>query len=275
MQLARDRKALPSGSLGFIHRFVGALRQRLARRSRLRIDGDADLAIAYFESALEDDPDDRAWNRVYLINALLAERALGEARDVLADYREPHAAYWTWSNALRLYLDRGDRSVSRSMLRVAIGRNALVPAVLLGRIGVPDELPAEFEFGTVEEAVLYAAHALEVWDEVPGALEWLRTVERDVRRIGPDDVLLVRVRLLLSRPRIWRRCRLNAPTAMARPTCTRGNSRWVTWTSLTWHPPTVRPAALPASNCRLLPRDLRLMFGTDSCSRRVAIPMKT
>lgn len=64
------------------------------------------------------------------------------------------------------------------LLRAAIRGNAFVPAYLLGREPLPRQLPEYIGFGDRNEAIVYAAENLKLWQGTPGALEWLQALAR-------------------------------------------------------------------------------------------------
>jgi hypothetical protein len=79
---------------------------------------------------------------------------------------------------------------------------------------MPESAPSDFRYGSEDEAVHYAAFAEEVWQETPGALEWLAgSVPTPAPPAGA--VYQLRVVLLGSQPRIWRRLQVDAGTTLA------------------------------------------------------------
>jgi len=77
-----------------------------------------------------------------------------------------------YSQAL-LSFRNSDRGKSTKYLKQAIASNRFVPNYLLGLKRIPRFLPAEYSWGSEEEAVLYAADAYDVWKNTSGALDWL------------------------------------------------------------------------------------------------------
>lgn len=77
-----------------------------------------------------------------------------------------------YSQALLTFRRQG-REGAGVLLRQALAANAFVPLYLLGLKGLSRLLPDAYQWGSEEEAVIYASDARQVWKNTPGALDWL------------------------------------------------------------------------------------------------------
>jgi tetratricopeptide (TPR) repeat protein len=140
--------------------------------------GERDRAVAIYQQMLVLNPHDNQGIRYSLATALVeantpdSRQALQE---LLRQYPDDAAANWAYNRALMLFQDAGRATVeSDRALEQAIKANRHVPALLLGRKHMPDQMPQYIGFGDENEAVEYSAYAGLAWNRTPGALEWLR-----------------------------------------------------------------------------------------------------
>ncbi len=157
--------------------FWGILETRPYMRARLGLAnclwglGQRGQAIAHYADMLRLNPDDNQGVRYILVTCLLEEGRDGEAGALLKKYNEG-SADWTYSKTLWALRTEGE---AKALIRLeeALKANSFVPAYLLGRKKMPAQLPEFISRGEEDEAVSYAASALEAWRKTPGALEWL------------------------------------------------------------------------------------------------------
>jgi len=163
--------------------FWGILETRPYMRARaglaqvLWLLGEREAAVAHYQDMLRLNPNDNQGVRDLLINCLLALGRNDEAGQLLKDYAEDGMATWLYSWALWAFRQEGDSAQARRRLRNALKQNPHVPDLLLGRKRIPRRLPDLIGFGDEDEAVAYAAFAIENWQRTPGALEWLAAAQ--------------------------------------------------------------------------------------------------
>lgn len=133
--------------------------------------GQRQEAIRNYQEMLRLNPNDNQGVRYALINCLLEEGWDEEAARLLAEYEES-SCFMLYSQALLTFRRQG-REGAGVLLRQALAANAFVPLYLLGLKGLSRLLPDAYQWGSEEEAVIYASDARQVWKNTPGALDWL------------------------------------------------------------------------------------------------------
>lgn len=175
--------------------------------------GDTRQAIASLEEILRLSPHDPVRARLHLFNYLALEGTMEALGELLRRYWEETLAHWLYSRALWAFRRWGEGRKSCAVLLAAVGRAPRVPDFLLGRKRVPETTRMSFRYGSNDEAAAYAAFAEEAWQETPGALEWLeRNLPKADTRAGA--VYQLRIVLLGSQPRIWRRLLVEGNTTL-------------------------------------------------------------
>ncbi len=91
------------------------------------------------------------------------------------EYSDDATATWPYSRALLAYRRTGPGERAEAKLSDARRTNPHVPAYLLGKKRLPEELPDMVGFGDESEAIAYAADNHEAWRSTPGAIDWLRS----------------------------------------------------------------------------------------------------
>ena len=89
----------------------------------------------------------------------------------LADQRGLEETLWVYSSALLTFRQEGASPKTRQRLRQALECNPYVPAYLLEQERIPLPLPDTICLGDEDEAMCYAAEALEAWKTSLGAFE--------------------------------------------------------------------------------------------------------
>ena len=116
--------------------------------------------------------------RDMLTTALLALGRDTETRELLDRYGED-SAWPAYSRALLEFRQGGDSLESRRQLRKALTANSAVPLYLLDLVVLPTEgAPAGLP-EPVGQAITYSIFNLEVWQQTPGALDWLEDLMVD------------------------------------------------------------------------------------------------
>jgi hypothetical protein len=132
-------------------------------------------AIEHLLDMLRLNPGDNQGVRYTLVNWLLRvgdDQALGKLLD---QYKGDAMASWAYSRALLRFRREGPSARANAALKKAIKANRFVPAYLLGRKQLPRRMPDYVGLGDENEAIDYAAGALQIWAKTSGALDWLAT----------------------------------------------------------------------------------------------------
>ena len=136
--------------------------------------GQRDEALASQQELLRLNPNDNQGIRYLLLRHLLELGRDDQARLLLKSYHDDGAAEWAYSEALLAFRCSGESGAANRALARALEANRHVPAYLSGKKRIPLHLPDALSPGREDEAVDYAAAALQVWRVTPGALDWLR-----------------------------------------------------------------------------------------------------
>ncbi len=140
-------------------------------------------ATDHYREMLRLNPGDNQGIRYILLPALLHGRHLHEAHRLLDDpqYRDDSSAAWLYGRALLAFLREGNSAGARSKLIAAVKENPYVPSVLLSTDGLP-ESPRSYSPGSPDEADVYANEVNDLWTKATGALEWLATTVRELKK---------------------------------------------------------------------------------------------
>ncbi len=140
--------------------------------------GEREEAVTHYRDMLRLNPNDNQGIRYTLLGCLLAIGSDDQAADLLddPDYADDATATWPYSRTLLAFRRSGPGRQVEARLSEARRTNPHVPAYLLGKKRLPEELPGMIGFGDESEAIAYAADNLEAWRSTPGALEWLAEV---------------------------------------------------------------------------------------------------
>ena len=146
----------------------------------LWLDGQRPEAVEHYAQLLRLNPNDNQGIRDRLAPALIAMGQDEAAETLLKEYGKDITAAHKFNRALVTFRRKGKSKTAEKRLAKALEANSHVPDLLLGDLDLPDELPAGFALGSMEEAVFYFLEAEEAWRETPGALDWLAgAVESD------------------------------------------------------------------------------------------------
>ncbi len=135
--------------------------------------GRDDEAIGHAWDMLRLNPSDNQGMRYILMHWLAETKRDDEAWRLLNEYPDEATLFWECSRALLLYRKEGDSKEARASLKRVQKLNKHAVGYLLSPMDLPDEEPEHYQFGSQEEAALYASPALRSWYETPGAVEWL------------------------------------------------------------------------------------------------------
>jgi tetratricopeptide (TPR) repeat protein len=139
----------------------------------LMANGQIAEAAEHYGELLRLNPNDNQGVRELLAPALMILGDNRSTQDLLDCYPEDFGAAPAFNSALVAFRRRGDTKVARKRLAEALECNPHVADLLLDRAKFPDELPAGYTLGSIDEAAFYFIDAGQAWTESPGALEWL------------------------------------------------------------------------------------------------------
>ena len=131
-------------------------------------------AMAMCEPLLRWNPDDNHGLRAVLVNAYL-ERSRWDAALLLCTRYPDDATIEIAYGRCLAHFAKGEIDAAQAALRVAVRVNKHVPRALVMVNDPEDEsIPANITIGSEDEALQYRDEAIEIWDNVPGAIEWLK-----------------------------------------------------------------------------------------------------
>lgn len=143
--------------------------------------GDLDGAIANYRELLRLNPNDNQGARYSLLPLLLQSGKDEAAAELLVSYEDDASALWSYCRALMAFRREGDTEHSSQLLREAMSRNRHVPKCLLD-VEAPFYWPDSYAIGSQEEAIVCVDECGDVWEDTPGALDWLDREARKFRK---------------------------------------------------------------------------------------------
>jgi tetratricopeptide (TPR) repeat protein len=130
-------------------------------------------ALAHLREMLRLNPNDNQGMRYPVINLLLEMNRLEDLEFLLRAYPDDASLDWHYTRALMAYIKHGDSPQAHRALQVATAVNPHVIAFLTGRRRIERTAFAYTTRGGEDEAEQYAAHHLNHWRRVQGAVAWL------------------------------------------------------------------------------------------------------
>ncbi|MCC6422489.1 MAG: hypothetical protein IT447_03350 [Phycisphaerales bacterium] len=172
------------------YRFWGAIRSRPYMRARngyaqtLLSLGRKQEAVEEFKALLKLNPNDNQGIRYQLAPLLLELNRLDDLDELLNEenFQDDGSAEWTYVRALLVYRRMAASPKARTELFTAIRSNPHVPKYLLGRVDLPSTLPRYFSYGDEDEAMIVASSQKTLWEQSPGALNWLSKCKRQLNQ---------------------------------------------------------------------------------------------
>jgi tetratricopeptide (TPR) repeat protein len=162
--------------------FWGILQTRPYMRARLGLaqcleeSGQMEEAAHHYRELLRLNPMDNQEVRHLLLACLLEMNVNDEAEQLLKKYKDDkHLAIGSYARALLTFRQKGNTAIARKHLQKALSVNKYVPQHLLGYEELPEFLPPSYSLGFEEEAIICADMLIDVWDDTPGAIEWLES----------------------------------------------------------------------------------------------------
>ncbi len=136
--------------------------------------GDHEGGARHYEELLRLSVVDRAGARYALLFYGLAVDDVYLTERVMARYPGDTATEWLYNVALYRFRTESDSSAARRAVKQALAANATVAEFMLGRQPLPEQFWYEqWAHGSREEAIVYCVDQAFLWDDTPGALDWL------------------------------------------------------------------------------------------------------
>ena len=152
------------------------MRARLGLAQVLRAMGEKQQAAEHLRDMLRLNPNDNQGVRYTLSTLLLDMKEESELKKLLKQYPDDWSATWKYNAALLAFRTTGKSDKANALLQEAIQHNRFVPPFLLGKKKIPKQLPAFISPGQENEAIDYAVDAIPVWQQTPGAADWLKEI---------------------------------------------------------------------------------------------------
>ena len=147
-------------------------------------------AVDHYENLLDLDPSDHMGNGTLLLGYYLSMGEVQRSWDLLEEYDDDASAIYSWAWVL-LFLMTGDEEAAHDALDHALNGNAHVAPWLLGMVDEEaadfDDLPAQVEIGSEDEARLCAGILGEAWVRTHPAQIWLHEVLAGMGLLDPLD----------------------------------------------------------------------------------------
>ncbi|MDA1305737.1 MAG: hypothetical protein O2917_00560 [Acidobacteria bacterium] len=154
--------------------------------------GQADAAIDTWQEMLRLNPGDNQGMRYVLLFALLEQNRHTDLSTLVDQYEDDIEASWRFGHAVWIFSRDGETPQAETLLARAHDVNKHVLPLVLGRRGMPAQLPDHYQLGSPDEAAYAASVLIPTVARIDGALDWLEVQAMSL--LKPDK------RKLLSRP---------------------------------------------------------------------------
>lgn len=150
------------------------MRARFSLAQLLWLEGKTDEAVAQCWDLLKLNPDDNQGVRLILMNWLLAMQDHAGVEKLFKKFKGDCFAEWAYSKVLYHFQIDGPGEKPNKALLKAVKVNPHVLPYLKKPKSIPKELPHSYSMGSDDEAMIYAAQAIDAWKGTPGALAWIK-----------------------------------------------------------------------------------------------------
>jgi tetratricopeptide (TPR) repeat protein len=148
------------------------MRARIALANCLEAAGAIDDAVEHYRDMLRLNPVDNQAVRHRLLDCLLEQQRDVEARALIDQFKDDESPDWKFAAALVAFRRDGDSVAARALRADAVSALALVVPYLTGERELPAPPPAYRPYSR-EHAVVCASWLTDMWQETPGACDWL------------------------------------------------------------------------------------------------------
>jgi tetratricopeptide (TPR) repeat protein len=131
-------------------------------------------AIKHYTELLELNPNDNQGAREMLSLSYLETEQLAKAAVLHKKFQEDATANLSYDRVLVEYGLNGITAKLTKLLNTAISKNKHLPSYLIGKKAIPREIPDNYGFGDVNEAIVYADSHRHLWQNAPELIELLK-----------------------------------------------------------------------------------------------------
>ncbi|MCM3337966.1 SEC-C metal-binding domain-containing protein [Paenibacillus sp. MER TA 81-3] len=136
--------------------------------------GDFAEAESHFADMLALNPNDNQGVRYLYVNCLILLGKFKELADLLDQHEDDEGAHFSYPRFLLAYYTKQPEPVLRERWKEARASNPYVPAYILGRKRLGEELPDFYGFGDENEAISYIYYALPIWQRDKPLISWVK-----------------------------------------------------------------------------------------------------
>jgi tetratricopeptide (TPR) repeat protein len=140
-----------------------------------------DKAVLLMTEMLELNPNDNQGIRYLLLDALMAVDNRAAAKNLQKKFSEDYSTNFYWHNALLAFRESGPSEDSVQAVIRAREQNPFVLSYLVGSKRAPKNGIGIYSLGDESEAIVYAEHALDMWQSTNGAINWLIEIENKTK----------------------------------------------------------------------------------------------
>lgn len=177
-RLFAERKVRLRGKFGALPEAQSYMQARFALGQVLWDLGSHAQALEVLQTTLELHAADPQGVRYVLLKALLDDKLYVDADNLLQQYPAEQSTVILYGRLLCNFALQGDGLLARSAFLAARKYNPSVLDYLLGLRNMPQKIPTHGQPGDETEAIRYAAVFGGTWDNVTGAIDFLRTQKR-------------------------------------------------------------------------------------------------
>lgn len=162
-----------AGSFWMVYETRPYMRAMAELARALQLADQMDAAIETWQEMLRLNPNDNQGMRYVLLYALLGMRRHEDLGKLIAQYEDDVEASWRFGHALWIFSRDGETPEAAAQLQRAHDVNRHVLPLVLGRLGMPLQLPEHYQLGSKDEAAYAASVLIPAVARVDGALDWL------------------------------------------------------------------------------------------------------
>lgn len=149
------------------------MRARLGLANCLREAGQVAQAAEHYRAMLQLNPGDNQGIRYILAPTLFELKRDAELDALLKEFADDASPMLLYVQALATFRREGDSPLARQHIAAALKANRHVRKYLTAQSELPPFSPPMYSPGSDEEAMLCAQDQIDLWEQTPGALDWL------------------------------------------------------------------------------------------------------
>ncbi len=157
------------------------MRARMALADCLESAGAVDEAIAHYRDLLRLNPADNQAVRHRLLECLVGQQLDADAHALIEQFKDDESPDWKYAAALVTFRRESDSVAARALRADAVSALPAVASFLTGDRALPAPPPAYRPYSR-DHAVVCASWLIDLWQETPGACEWLAELKPPSKR---------------------------------------------------------------------------------------------